>query len=179
MNYMQSLNIRTLRAGDNTNQPYLITVTKVRLTKNVLYTKRLSLCLARCYKLFFFHKYLPNLFESHAVKILVLHSNCQSFGFNQHRQIRFTENPQIKPPECPLQVINIYYAIMYILLTYSLHGAGSFLRSQLVCSWSRNSPRFMEPEGSSPHSQVPATCPYPEPAQSSPHNLIPPPEGPS
>ena len=40
-------------------------------------------------------------------------------------------------------------------------------------------PRFMEPEGSSPHSQAPATCPYPEPAQSSPHNLIPPPEGPS
>src|SRR5215468_4113709 len=26
----------------------------------------------------------------------------------------------------------------------------------------------MEPEGSSPHSQGPATCPYPEPAQSSP-----------
>ena len=25
----------------------------------------------------------------------------------------------------------------------------------------------MEPEGSSPHSQAPATCPYPEPAQSS------------
>ena len=36
----------------------------------------------------------------------------------------------------------------------------------------------MEPEGSSPHSQAPATCPYPEPAQSSPHTLIPPPEGP-
>ena len=30
----------------------------------------------------------------------------------------------------------------------------------------------MEPEGSSPHSQVPATCPYPEPAQSSSHILI-------
>ena len=27
----------------------------------------------------------------------------------------------------------------------------------------------MEPEGSLPHSQVPATCPYPEPDQSSPH----------
>jgi len=27
----------------------------------------------------------------------------------------------------------------------------------------------MEPEGSLPHSQVPATCPYPEPARSSPH----------
>ena len=37
----------------------------------------------------------------------------------------------------------------------------------------------MEPEGSSPHSQAPATCPYPEPAQYSPHTLIPPPEGPS
>jgi hypothetical protein len=31
----------------------------------------------------------------------------------------------------------------------------------------------MEPEGSSPHSQAPATCPYPEPAQSSPHTHIP------
>ena len=29
----------------------------------------------------------------------------------------------------------------------------------------------MEPEGSSPHSQAPATCPYPEPAQYSPHLL--------
>ena len=33
----------------------------------------------------------------------------------------------------------------------------------------------MEAEGSLPHSQVPATCPYPEPARSSPypHILIP------
>ena len=28
---------------------------------------------------------------------------------------------------------------------------------------------FMEPEGSLPHSQVPATCPYPEPARPSPY----------
>jgi hypothetical protein len=34
----------------------------------------------------------------------------------------------------------------------------------------------MEPEGSLPHSQEPATCPYPEPAQSSPHTHIPRPE---
>ena len=27
----------------------------------------------------------------------------------------------------------------------------------------------MEPEGSLPHSQVPATCPYPEPAAYSPY----------
>jgi len=35
-------------------------------------------------------------------------------------------------------------------------------------------PLFMEPEGSLPHSQVPATCPYPQPARSSPysHNLL-------
>jgi hypothetical protein len=33
----------------------------------------------------------------------------------------------------------------------------------------------MEPEGSLPHSQVPATCPYPEPARSRPypHILLP------
>jgi len=30
----------------------------------------------------------------------------------------------------------------------------------------------MEPEGSLPHLQVPATCPYPEPARSSAHPLI-------
>jgi len=34
----------------------------------------------------------------------------------------------------------------------------------------------MDPEGSLPHSQVPATCPYPEPARSSPYPHIPLPE---
>ena len=38
---------------------------------------------------------------------------------------------------------------------------------------------FLEPEGSSPYSQVPATCPYPEPTPSSPHNPLPLPEDPS
>ena len=37
----------------------------------------------------------------------------------------------------------------------------------------------MEPEGSLPHSQVPASCPYPEPARSSPHPHTPLPEDPS
>jgi hypothetical protein len=37
----------------------------------------------------------------------------------------------------------------------------------------------MEPEGSAPHSQAHATCPYPEPAPSSPHTHIPPPKDPS
>ena len=35
----------------------------------------------------------------------------------------------------------------------------------------------MEPEGSLPYSQAPATCPYPEPTPSSPHNSFPLPEG--
>ena len=38
---------------------------------------------------------------------------------------------------------------------------------------------FMEPEGSLPHSQTSATCPYAVPAQSSPHTHIPPPGDPS
>jgi len=37
----------------------------------------------------------------------------------------------------------------------------------------------MQPEGSLPHSQLPATCPYPEPDLSSPCPHIPPPEDPS
>jgi hypothetical protein len=37
----------------------------------------------------------------------------------------------------------------------------------------------MKPEGSLPHSQVPATCPYPEPARSSPYPHIQVPEDPS
>jgi len=37
----------------------------------------------------------------------------------------------------------------------------------------------MEPEGSLPHSQVPAICPYPEPAGSSPCSNIPFPVDPS
>ena len=40
-------------------------------------------------------------------------------------------------------------------------------------------PHFMEPKGSLPHSQVPATCPYSEPAVSSPYPHIPLPEDPS
>ena len=39
--------------------------------------------------------------------------------------------------------------------------------SQLV----KKFPHFMEPEGSLPHSQVPATCPYPEPARAMSHFL--------
>ena len=56
-----------------------------------------------------------------------------------------------------------------ILLTYLLHGAQPFFRSEQVFSQSRNSPHFVEPEGSLPQSQVPATCPCIKPARSSPY----------
>ena len=59
---------------------------------------------------------------------------------------------------------------------YLLHGAESFFRIQLVLQLVKKFPAFFEPEGSSPYSQVPATCPYPEPTPSSPHNPLPIPE---
>ena len=67
---------------------------------------------------------------------------------------------------------------MYIFLyIYLLHGAESFLK--LVLQLVKKFPALLEPEGSSPHSQVPATSAYPQPTPSSPHNPLPLPEDPS
>ena len=67
-----------------------------------------------------------------------------------------------------------------VLLTYLLTPCSKvFLEKLTGFQPVKNSPHFMEPEGSSPHSQVPATCPYPEPATSSPHPHNPLPEDPS
>jgi hypothetical protein len=41
-----------------------------------------------------------------------------------------------------------------------------------LCSYSRTSQHFMEPEGSLPSSQEPSTGPYPEPDQSNPYHPI-------
>ena len=69
--------------------------------------------------------------------------------------------------------------MMIMLLTYLLYGAESFLRSELVLQLVKKFPTFLEPEGSSLYSQLPATCPYPEPTASSPHNPLPLPEDPA
>jgi len=52
------------------------------------------------------------------------------------------------------------------LLAYSVEQSPSWEANQFSAS-QEVPPPFVEPEGSLPHSQVPATCPYPEPAQSS------------
>ena len=65
--------------------------------------------------------------------------------------------------------------IISYLLTYSMEQRPSWKANwflQLV----KNFPAFLEPEGSSPYPQAPATCPYPEPTPSSPNNSLPPPE---
>jgi hypothetical protein len=57
--------------------------------------------------------------------------------------------------------------------------AQSFSRSYTLLSDLRNSPNFVELEGSLPHLQQPATFPYSKPDQSSPCLPIPLPEDPS
>jgi hypothetical protein len=53
---------------------------------------------------------------------------------------------------------------------YSLtHISEPFLRSYKLCSYSRNSQHFMEPEGSLSCSQKPSTGPYPDAEQFNPY----------
>ena len=74
---------------------------------------------------------------------------------------------------------NVYSAVRTYLLTNLVHGADSFSRRYPILTQSTNSPRFMEPEGSLPRLQEPATSPYSEPDQASPFPPIPLPEDPS
>jgi hypothetical protein len=65
------------------------------------------------------------------------------------------------------------------LLTYSMEQSPSW-EANPVFAASQEIPRiFMEPEGSLPYSQLPATCPYPEPTPFSPHQPLQLPEYPS
>jgi len=85
-----------------------------------------------------------------------------------------------------------FFALYYIVV-HGVSGTTEFfhINSYLLPPWSRvllenvtgpaarkNFPTFLKPESSSPYSQVPATCTYPEPTPSSPHKPIPLPEDP-
>jgi hypothetical protein len=59
------------------------------------------------------------------------------------------------------------------ILTSPTHGAEPFLRSYQLCSYSRTSQHFIEPESSLPCSQEPPIGPYPEPDKSNPCHPIP------
>jgi hypothetical protein len=64
-------------------------------------------------------------------------------------------------------------SVKMFLKCHSLtHGAEPFLRSRQLCSYSRTSQHFMEPESSLPCSHGPSTAPYPEPDQSNPYHAI-------
>jgi len=69
----------------------------------------------------------------------------------------------------------ITYLLTYLLTPWSRVILEKLTGSQLVKKFTA----FIEPEGSLPHSQVPASCPYPEPARSSPYPYITLPEDPS
>jgi hypothetical protein len=71
------------------------------------------------------------------------------------------------------------YKCQFFFVTYLLHEAESFLRSQLVLQLVKKFPAFTEPESSLSYSQVSANCPYSEHAPFSPHNPLPLPEDPS
>jgi hypothetical protein len=69
-----------------------------------------------------------------------------------------------------------YHVPMYdpLLVTANMNllGAKPFLRSCQLCSHSRISQHFVEPEDSLPSSQELSTGPYPEPDQSSPYHYV-------
>ena len=71
------------------------------------------------------------------------------------------------------------YVALRLTLTHLLTPCSRVLEKLTISQPVKKFPHFMGPEGSLPHSQVPATCPYPEPAQSSLSPYIPLPEDPS
>ena len=102
---------------------------------------------------------------------------------------RYIEGVRITATYCPKRLIIYLFTssdkyhlsfppVLSYVLKYSLTPSSRVLE-KLTGSQSSNSPHSMEPEGSLPHSQVPATFPYPEPARSSPCPHFPLPEDPS
>jgi hypothetical protein len=85
-------------------------------------------------------------------------STERGYYANQTRFMRLTLRVR------PLAIMEITYSLTY--------GAEPFFRSHQLCSHSRTSQHFVEPEGSSSCSQEPSNGPYPESDQPSPHHSI-------
>jgi hypothetical protein len=68
--------------------------------------------------------------------------------------------------------ILMFYLINTFLSVLLTYGNQPFLRSCQLCSHSKISQNFMEPERSLPCSQQPSTHPYPEPDRFSPYHPI-------
>ena len=79
-------------------------------------------------------------------------------------------------PEIDWEDIKCWTGLTYLLTPWSR----VLLEKLTGSAASQEIPRILRnTKGSSPYSQVPATCPYPEPTPSSPHNPLPFPEDPS
>ena len=76
---------------------------------------------------------------------------------------------------CLREISDHSFPVEYLLTRWSRVILEKLTGSELV----KKFPHFMDPEGSLPHSQVPAICPYPEPARSSPYPHVPLPDDPS
>jgi hypothetical protein len=82
---------------------------------------------------------------------------------------RMSENVGASTSRNPKGLHGLYRDNFTLSLT---HGAEPFLGRCQLCSYSRSSQHFKEPEGSLPCSQEPSTGPYREPDQSNPYHPV-------
>jgi hypothetical protein len=80
---------------------------------------------------------------------------------------------------CTIRCVNAAVGQRLGCVTDSMEQSASGVGNQFAAGLEISGIFFMEPEGSLPHSQVPAKCPYPKPTLSSPHKPVLLPEGPS
>ena len=112
--------------------------------------------------------------ERLALTVVVILCQCRmygldSFGFGKGPMARYFKhcNEPSGFVKCR-EFLDWWSNLLTYLLTYLLTPCIRVLLEKPVFSYSRNSPHFTETEGSLPHSQLPASFPYPEPARSSP-----------